>query len=203
MHAPATRRAVYAVLALVCATGLCINFVSSVTADDPPELGTRIVRFFSYFTIESNILVLVVAVLVAAGAAQGERFALAHLDALLGITVTGIVFATILAPDQDHVGFASVLLHYVAPPLALLAWLLLGPWNARTWRTIALALLWPIAYLAWTLVHGAISDWYPYGFIDAGELGLARMLRNALLVLLVGLVLLVVFVSVDRRKVRR
>jgi hypothetical protein len=196
------RRASYLLLAAVCATGLVINFISSVTADTPPSVGTRIVRFFSYFTIESNILVCVVAALLAVGAAGGGRFALAHLDALLGITVTGIVFALILAPDQEHIGVGSVLLHYVSPPLALIAWLLVGPSGSRSWRMIAPALVWPIAYLAWTLVHGAISDWYPYGFIDAGDLGLATMLRNALGVLVFGVALCVVFVAVDRRRAR-
>jgi hypothetical protein len=193
---------VYGVLALVCATGLCITFVSSVRADAPRSLATRIIRFFSYFTIESNILVCAVALLLAVGVAHGRRFALAHLDALLGITVTGIVFALVLAPDQEHVGFSSVLLHYVAPPLALLAWLVLGPWSARSWRIIGPALVWPLVYLLWTVVHGAISDWYPYPFIDADELGFGRMLRNAVLVLLGGLVLGVAFIALDRRRAR-
>jgi hypothetical protein len=202
MEPATTRRAAYAVLALVCATGLTLNLISSVSADEPRSLGTRIVRFFSYFTIESNILVLVVAALVALGAARGGGFALAHLDALIGITVTGIVFAAILAPDQEHIGLSSVLLHYVSPPLALLLWLALGPWGARSWRVIGVALLWPLAYLVWTVVHGAISDWYPYGFIDAGELGAGRMLRNALLVLLFGVALGIAVIAVDRRRAR-
>ena len=202
MEPATTRRAAYAVLALVCAAGLTLNLISTITADEPRSLGTRIVRFFSYFTIESNILVLVVAVLLALGAARGAGFALAHLDALIGITVTGIVFATILAPDQEHIGVSSVLLHYVSPPLALLLWLALGPWGARSWRIIGVALLWPLAYLAWTVVHGAISDWYPYGFIDAGELGAGRMLRNALLVLLFGVALGLLVIAVDRRRAR-
>jgi hypothetical protein len=193
---------VYGVLALVCATGLCITFVSSVRADAPRSLATRIIHFFSYFTIESNILVCAVALLLAVGVAHGRRFALAHLDALLGITVTGIVFALVLAPDQEHVGFSSVLLHYVAPPLALLAWLVLGPWSARSWRIIGPALVWPLVYLLWTVVHGAISDWYPYPFIDADELWFGRMLRNAVLVLLGGLVLGVAFIALDRRRAR-
>ena len=200
---PATaRRSAYAVLALVCATGLALKLVSTITADEPRSLGTRIVRFFSLFTIESNILVLAVAALLAAGAARGAGLALAHLDALIGITVTGIVFAAILAPDQEHVGLSSVLLHYVSPPLALVVWLVLGPWPARSWRIIGPALLWPLAYLLWTVVHGAMSDWYPYGFIDAGELGAGRMLRNALLVLLFGVALCFAVVAVDRRRAR-
>ena len=202
MEPATTRRAAYAVLALVCATGLTLNLISSITADEPRSLGTRLVRFFSYFTVECNILVLAIAALVAAGAARGAGFALAQLDALIGITVTGIVFAAILAPVQDHIGLSSVLLHYVSPPLALLLWLALGPWVARPWRIIGAALLWPLAYLVWTVVHGAISDWYPYGFIDAGELGAGRMLRNALLVLLFGVALGLAVVAVDRRRAR-
>jgi hypothetical protein len=202
MESATTRRSAYAVLALVCATGLTLNLISTIGADEPRSLGTRIVRFFSLFTIESNILVLTIAALVAFGTARGAGFALAHLDALIGITVTGIVFATILAPDQEHVGFSSVLLHYVSPPLALVLWLVFGPWDARSWRVIGPALLWPLAYLLWTVVHGAISDWYPYGFIDAGELGAGRMVRNALLVLLLGVALGIVVIAVDRRRAR-
>ena len=200
MDVPSTRRAVYAVLALVCATGLVINFISSVRSDDPPSLGTRMVRFFSYFTIESNILVLVVAVVLAAGAARGAGFALAHLDALLGITVTGIIFATILAPDDDNIGAASVLLHYVAPPLA--SWPGCCSASLRaTWRIILPALAWPLAYLVWMLVYGAISDGIRTRSSTSRSSG-GDILRNAVLVLLLGLVLCVAFIAVDRRRVR-
>ncbi len=200
MGTASTQRAVYLVLALVCGVGLVMNFVNSMTADVPTSHGTRIVRFFTYFTIESNILVLVAAATLAAGAAHGARFVLGHLDALLGITVTGIVFATILAPDGADVGTASVLLHYVSPPLALLAWLLLGPWGARSRALILPALAWPLGWLVWVLVFGAITDWYPYNFIDVGDHGLGRVLLNALFVLILGIVLCLVFIAVNRRR---
>jgi hypothetical protein len=196
------RRAAYLLLALVCATGLCINLVNRIRADAPPSLGTRLVRYFSYFTVESNILVLAVALLLVVGAARGAGFALAHLDALVGITVTGIVFALVLAPDQDHIGLGSVLLHYVAPPLALAIWLAGGPWGARAYAMILPALVWPLAWLAWTLVHGALGGWYPYSFIDVDSRGLATALRNAVAVLVMGVVLLVACIAHDRRRSR-
>ncbi len=199
MQSDSIRRAVYLVLALVSGTGLVMNFINSMTADVPASRPTRIVRFFTYFTIESNILVFLAAVALAAGAAHGVRFVLLHLDALLGITVTGIIFAAILAPDGADVGTASVLLHYIAPPLAVLAWLLLGPWGARSRGLIAPALVWPIGYLAWVLIWGAITDWYPYDFIDVGEHGYGGVLLNAFLVLVLGVVLCMVFIAVNRR----
>src|ERR687893_12140 len=77
-----------------------------------------------------------------------------------------------------------------------------SPSSSRPGRIIGMALLWPLAYLVWTVVHGAISDWYPYGFIDAGELGAERMLRNALLILLFGVALGLAVIAVDRRRAR-
>jgi hypothetical protein len=193
------RRTVYLMLAFVSGTGLVMSFVNSMTSDVATSHPERIVRFFTYFTIESNILVLLAAAVLAAGAQSGVHFVLLHLDALLGITVTGIVFATILAPDGADVGTASVLLHYIAPPLAVLSWLLLGPWPARSRALIRPALLWPLGYLAWVLIWGAITDWYPYEFIDVAVHGYGRVLLNALLVLILGILLLLAFIAVNRR----
>ena len=177
MQTDSIRRAVYLVLALVSGTGLVMNFVNSMTSDVAASRPERIVRFFTYFTIESNILVLLAAAVLAAGAEQGVRFVLLHLDALLGITVTGIIFATILAPDVGAV----------------------GPWGARSRSLLGPALVWPIGYLVWVLIWGAITGWYPYEFIDVGEHGYGGVLLNAVLVLVLGIVLLLAFLAVNRR----
>jgi|SRR6478672_3386301 len=194
------RRLAYAVIALVSGAGLVMTFANTLSADRP-ALGTRLVRFFSYFTIESNIFVFVVALLLAVGAATATaRFAIGHLDAILGITITGLVFSVILAPDGAVVDFSSVLLHYVSPPLMLLAWLAVGPWRPVTRRAIVPAFVWPVAWLAWTLLHGAISDWYPYRFIDVGVHGTATVLRNMAAVVVIGVLLglLVIWVNTVR-----
>jgi hypothetical protein len=193
------RRGAYALLAVVCATGLVISFVNQMD-ERGPSTGEKVVRYFSYFTIESNILVLVVATVLATGAARRGSFPIVHLDALLGITVTGLIFAFVLAPDQDGIGVGSVLLHYVSPPLMLLAWLAFGPWKPSVRAAIVPALAWPVVYLVWTFLHGALSDWYPYGFINADTKGTGVALRNAALVVVLGLVLLLVFTAVNRRR---
>lgn len=36
----------------------------------------------------------------------------------------------------------------------------------------------PVGYLAFTLIRGAISHWYPYPFIDATQLGDYRSVLN-------------------------
>jgi hypothetical protein len=44
------------------------------------------------------------------------------------------------------------------------------------------ALAWPIAWFAYTLVHGAVGGWYPYPFVDVGVLGYAVVARNCAVV---------------------
>ena len=65
--------------------------------------GGNLANFFSYFTIESNILVLVAAVLIAFRPDRGgTAFGILRLAGLVGITITGIIFGTILAGIGRH-----------------------------------------------------------------------------------------------------
>jgi hypothetical protein len=63
-----------------------------------PALAERFVRFFSFFTVESNLLVLATSIaLVVDPERDGALFRVLRLDALLGIAITWIVFALVLA----------------------------------------------------------------------------------------------------------
>lgn len=41
-------------------------------------------------------------------------------------------------------------------------------------------LVFPLAYIAYTLGRGAVSRWYPYGFVDASTLGYSTVALNTL-----------------------
>ncbi|MGW0659704.1 Pr6Pr family membrane protein [Streptodolium elevatio] len=175
--------------ALVGVAGLVIQFV--VSARGGPEFasdnaGVRILRYLSYFTIQSNILATVTAAQLALRPDRdGPLWRVLRLTALVCITTTGIVYATVLAGLLDLHGaglVADYLLHYAMPVLALLGWLLFGPrpriGRATPVQIPALPLLWAI----YTLVHGAITDWYPYPFTDVVDHGYAVVVRNIVLV---------------------
>ena len=187
-------------VALLLAGGPDVNAVTGGAAADLP---TRFVNLFSYFTIQSNVLVLVTAIpLVFASQHDGALWRVLRLDALIGITVTGVVFATVLAKLVDPSGVAAWTnagFHYVAPVLALAGWLLFGPRPRITWRVVALAFAWPSAWVAYTLVRGAAIGWYPYPFLDAGTLGYAQVSLNIAVILVASLVLAVVLLAIDRR----
>ncbi len=59
----------------------------------------------------------------------------------------------------------------VVPALAVVGWAAYGPRPRITRRVVALALVWPVGWLAWTLVVGALVGWYPYPFLDPREDG--------------------------------
>ena len=42
------------------------------------------------------------------------------------------------------------------------------------------SLAWPAAYIAWSLIHGASSRWYPYPFVDVTQIGYATAIRNGI-----------------------
>ncbi|MBK6825986.1 MAG: Pr6Pr family membrane protein [Chitinophagaceae bacterium] len=44
-------------------------------------------------------------------------------------------------------------------------------------------LVFPAFYLTYTLIRGALVNWYPYPFVDAGNLGYVKVALNSLAVL--------------------
>ena len=172
------------------------------------HLTGRIVRVLSFFTIQSNILSAITSGWLLVDPACRSRAARAvRLAALLGITVTGIVYSTVLARVHQPNGAVETTLntifHYVVPILMVAGWLLFGPRDPRRPRidlhTVALAMIWPAAWVAYTLLRGAATKWYPYPFVDVTTHGYAQVLLNVLFVLLLSLAVMGIFAVLDRR----
>jgi hypothetical protein len=165
-------------------------------------IGTRMIQTLSFFTIQSNILVLIVAAtLVVNPNRDGRIWRVLRLDALLGITITGLVFDLILIHYVHPSGWqlvATIGFHYIAPWATLLGWLLFGPRPRIDRSTMVWAFGWPIAWIAYTFIRGALIDWYPYPFLDVQEIGYLAAIRNTGFVVIVALVLVAIFKFIDR-----
>ena len=187
-------------LLLILAGGTDVNTGDSA-ADVP--LGTRLVRLLSYFTIQSNVLVLAASVTLAvAPARDGRAWRVLRLDSLLAIAVTGIVYNTLLARLVHLDGLAlwtNAVLHIVAPVVTIVVWAVVGPRPRITWGTVAWAFVWPVGWVVGTFVRGAVTGWYPYPFLDAGAVGYPRAILATSLVVVLALVLAVVLKLVDGR----
>ena len=172
-----------------------------------PSVSTRIIRFLSYFTIQSNLLVAVTGLWLAVEPSGRHRlWQVLRLNALVGITVTGIIYVTLLRPLVHLSGvpkLTDIAFHYVAPIAAVVLWLACGPRRRVSDGVLGWSLVWPALYVGYTLAHGAASHWYPYPFVDVTAIGYATALRNGAGIALLLLGLGVLFRWVDRALARR
>jgi hypothetical protein len=168
-------------------------------------LPTSSVHFFSFFTILTNLLA---AAAMLAPAVAPESGLGRFLDrpsvrtAIVGyIVIVGTVYYALLRKLDNATGlhlYLEYVLHYVTSPLFVLDWLLFVPKGEVGWRNGIDSLAYPIAYLAWTLAHGAFAGWYPYPFIDVSKLGYGRMLLNSAGLILAFLAIELLLVALDR-----
>ncbi len=192
-------------VALAALTGVALDTIES------DDLG----RLFSYFTVQSNLLLAIVFAW-SAHRAWTARPALAPRitgGALLYISITGLVFHFVLSNDAS--GFAMTsqrtplesvanhLLHTATPLAAALDWLLLtapgGFLVRQAWQWLA----YPLLYLPFALIRGALltpgtDGRYPYPFLDVDLHGYAGILGNAVVFGLAFYGLALVLALLDR-----
>jgi hypothetical protein len=182
-----------AVVGVLIQLAVVIAGTSTVTDEPPAELGVRLWRFVSYFTIQTNVLVIATVLpLIANPRHDGRTWRALRLAALVMITVTGLVHWFLLRPLSTLTGWEAVgdvLVHVVVPVFTVAGWLVFGPRPRIDARAVAWSLAWPIAWLLYTLVVGALTGWYPYPFLDVAEEGVGpvALTCGAITLLLTGL----------------
>lgn len=154
------------------------------------------VNFFSYFTIECNVAVFVTFLLSAVAVAAKENDQLSALRGAVTvyIVVVGIGFSVLLAGIEGTtltaVPWDNTVLHYIVPIAAALDYLVDRPARRLSFKKSLIWLLFPIAYVTYSLVRGSVTGWYPYPFLNPGAHGSGAVAATvaALLLLGVGLV---------------
>lgn len=164
-----------------------------------------IIRFFSFFTILTNILVaLCCTFLLLKPASKWAVFFKqpATFTALtVYIAVVGIVYNVILRFLWSPEGMQFLvdeLLHSVIPVLFILYWFLFVPKETLKWNNILPWLIYPFIYCIYSLLRGAISGFYPYPFINVNLLGYSKVILNIGSLIIVFLVLSVLLVGIAK-----
>lgn len=213
MDDPRLARALFGATSLIVTSGLVLQLGLSITAgagegffESTPD---RVVNFFSYFTVLSNVAVAVTTGMLAVRLDRRSTvFRTLRLDGLVGIAVTGVVFHLTLAQLQELTGwdaFADQLLHTVSPILAVVGWLVFGPRGALSRRIVVLSVIAPVVWLAYTLIRGPLvqnrfgEDYYPYPFLNVPEHGYPVVLVNAAVVAALFLAISFGALALDRR----
>lgn len=196
-------------IAGVACLGPILQYGLMVHDETVASAAAKSVEFFSYFTILSNMLAAaaLTAPLVAPDSAfaawaeqTGPRAAVATY-----LTITGVVYHTMLAWQWHPQGLrlaADTLLHTVTPAAYLTDLALRGGQGEARWIAAAKAMAFPALFGAWTLIHGALSGWYPYPFMNVTKRGYPAVLLTMVEMSLAFMLVAVVFVACLRVRAR-
>lgn len=157
------------IFGLLTLAALAASFIDSVI-----RTGNSAANFFSYFTILTNLFV---AIVLLAGAthlirdkAPTEADDITRGSATVSIAIVGLVFGLLLSHlDSGMIPWTNFVLHFLMPVVMVLDWLIQPPKARLVPRHIWYWVIYPIAYLVYSLLRGAFTNWYPYWFIDPNK----------------------------------
>ncbi len=136
------------------------------------------VSYFSYFTIDSNLIAAAILLVGAASAGRGSaRFDLFRGGAVVYMSITGIVFTLLLSnTDVDTaIPWVNTVVHELMPLVILADWLVTPPVTRLRLRDGLLWLSFPLVWIVYTLIRGSIVNLYPYPFLNPANGGYASV----------------------------
>ena len=142
-------------------------------------------RFFSYFTILSNIMVAVstTAFFLFPRSKMSNFFKKPFIISAITVYIfmVGVGYNLLLRGTWNPQGWHRVsdeIMHVVDPILFVLYWYFFVPKKSLQSKYVVLWVAWPAVYSVFMLIRGAIDGFYPYSFLDPYKLGYPKMLLN-------------------------
>ena len=191
--------------------GLCIGWFAIITQfllmfqnrqTDIPEM---IIRFFSFFTILSNILV---ALYFTASAFKIKMIPFKwHLPkgTLTAITafilIVGLVYQVVLRKIWNPTGLQYIvdeLLHTIIPIFMIGYWFFNIKKDDLLLKPIVFWLLYPVFYITFIMIRGHFSRFYPYPFLNVIEIGYEKALLHIGIVFVIAFGILISLLSVGK-----
>ena len=177
-------RIIFGLAALAAIVGQLIVSVGKTEADGR-SASLVVANFFSFFTIDSNSLTVVVLLmgayfLITRKGDDTQWFTVLRLVLTTYMATTGIVYNlllrnVVLPQGAEPVWWSNELLHLVGPIYVVLDWIFApGRVPLPYWKSIRTVVIFPIVWAAYTLIRGPLtpneiagtSYWYPYPFLD-------------------------------------
>ena len=177
-------------LGIVSLGAILIQLIDSIDRE------RSINNFFSFFTIQSNLVAALLLVVVGAYVLLGKSGrTVAYLRGALTLymTMTGIIYVLLLAGYeqalQTTIPAVNIILHYIMPVVILADWLVFPSEKKLSFRIALVWLAYPLLYLVYSLIRGSITDWYPYPFINPTLSGWPNLIGTSLAIALGSLAL--------------
>jgi hypothetical protein len=197
--------AVIAWLAVLLQIALAVRTVTA--AGQSPLVG--VINTLSYFTILTNLIVAIVST---ASALRGDPNTVETSSTFLTrpstmsavavyIFIVGLTYSLLLRSIWEPTGLSLVLdvaLHDITPVLYVLFWFFFVPKGTLRWSQPIYWLIYPVLYVLYSLIRGAITGRYPYYFVDVTLLGYPKALLNTVLLLIGFWIVGLIVVAIDR-----
>ena len=192
-----------------------------------PENGVPAVNFFSFFTVDSNILTIAVfligAVLLMRGSTTDpEWYGVGRAAVTAFMATTGIVYNTLLRGVEVSEGatlaWSNEIVHVVGPILIVIDWLFAPGRRRLEWRHIWVIVVFPVVWAIYTMIRGPFVldptqaalnpaytiGWYPYPFLNPANSPLGYISVSFYVVLIAAVIggvgALIIWVSRRRER---
>ncbi len=173
-------------------------------------LAESITRYFSYFTILSNLIVAICSTVLwlAPGSRAGQFFARTQTATAIAvyISIVALIYNGVLRSLWQPEGLQKLLdnlLHLVIPLLFVLYWGIFVPKASLQWKNVYAWLLYPLCYILYILTRGSFSGFYPYPFINVTEIGMTQTLINSVGVAALFMVVSFIFIGIGKGMSRK
>jgi hypothetical protein len=177
----------------------------------------RPAEYFSYFSIQGTMICAVVLAVTGVRALQGlsetKVLTLTRLSTTVYVVVISVVYNALLrggAGDVRDAGYhwpvlPNEIIHVWGPIVMFLDWLLVAGFASIRLRASFWVVVYPIAWLAFSVIRGNVDGWWAYWFLDPTDKGgVSQMLMYifGICILMIGLGFLFALSSKALRKVQ-
>lgn len=192
-------------LAIIGWITLVIRIYLKITTSGLPLIES-LVQFFSFFTILTNLLVTIYCTVHLLSSNQQNRTNIfLKPETLTALTVfillVGTVYHLVLKSLWKPEGLLMITdeIYHTFVPLGTLAlWIVSTNNKLGNLKNLFSWLLYPFLYLLFILIKGSFSDFYPYPFLNATELGIGKVMVNSFFLLIVMSLLFLIFYFIKK-----
>ena len=203
------KRASQIVIALLAWIAVILQFYL-IIVNRKMSIPWTIVQFLSFFTILTNILTATCFTFLASKKNTSLKKLFSKAQTITAITVyiliVGAVYNLILRTIWEPEGLQLIvdeLLHSVVPLLAVIYWFIFAPKKGLHWKDSFSWLLYPLIYIIYTFIRGALMNVYPYPFIEVPTIGYPQAFINTGILIIIFWILSIGFIAAAKKLTTR
>lgn len=169
-----------------------------------------IIRFFSYFTILTNLLVVLYFTSRISMFQKSFIKNFSNNGTITALTsfilIVGLVYQIILRSTWHPTGLQKIvdeLLHSIIPLFTLIYWAYFANSKDFKIKNIKIWFWYPIGYFLYIIIRGYFSNFYPYPFINVTEIGYLEVIINSLIITVIFMALLSILITIGKKYLNR